>query len=49
MCQIASGGKLAIWGSLQTRANIDTVLASGVPCIPGVSVQRLIHRRRNVG
>ena len=33
VCQIADGGKLAIWGSPQTRANIDTVLAVGVPCL----------------
>ena len=32
VCQIKGGGKLAIWGSPQTRANIDTVLAEGVPC-----------------
>ena len=33
VCQIADGCKLAIWGSPQTRANIDTVLAVGVPCL----------------
>ena len=32
VCQIKGGGKLAIWGSPQTRANIDAVLAEGVPC-----------------
>ena len=33
VCQIADGGKLAIWGSPQTRTNIDTVLGVGVPCL----------------
>ena len=32
VCQIEGGGKLAIWGSPHARANIDTVLAAGVPC-----------------
>lgn len=33
VCNIEGGGKLAIWGSEWNRANIDAVLAAGLPCI----------------
>lgn len=32
VCNIDSGGKLAIWGKDGARRNIDTVLRAGVPC-----------------
>lgn len=33
VCNIEGGGKLAIWGSERNTANIDTVLAVGLPCV----------------
>lgn len=33
VCNIDGDGKLAIWGSEQNRANIDAVLAAGLPCV----------------
>ena len=32
ICQLDSGGKLAIWGSDENRQNIDLVLKKGMPC-----------------
>lgn len=32
VCQIESGGKLAVWGRESNRRNIDAVLAAGLPC-----------------
>ena len=32
VCNLESGGKLAIWGSPDVRGNIDAVLKAGLPC-----------------
>ncbi len=32
VCNLEGGGKVAIWGSTGDTANIDAVLAAGVPC-----------------
>ena len=32
VCAIEGGGKLAIWGSDDSRQNIDAVLRTGLPC-----------------
>ena len=32
VCLIEDGGKLAIWGTLGNRTNIDLVLSQGMPC-----------------
>lgn len=32
VCLIEGGGKLAIWGSVGSRENIDTVQCAGMPC-----------------
>ena len=32
VCNLESGGKLAIWGSPDVRGNIDAVLEAGLPC-----------------
>jgi hypothetical protein len=32
VCNVASGGKLAIWGKEGSRRNIDAVLEAGLPC-----------------
>lgn len=32
VCILRGGGKLAIWGKISSRRNIDTVLNAGVPC-----------------
>jgi hypothetical protein len=32
VCQIEGDGKLAIWGSVGARQNIDRVLNAGMPC-----------------
>ena len=33
VCNIEGGGKLAIWGRERHRANLDAVLAAGLPCV----------------
>ena len=33
VCNIEGGGKLAIWGRDRNRANLDAVLAAGLPCV----------------
>ena len=33
VCNLEGGGKLAIWGGEQNRANLDAVLAAGLPCV----------------
>ena len=33
VCNIEGGGKLAIWGRERNRANLDAVLAAGLPCV----------------
>ena len=32
VCHIEGGGKLAIWGMVGSRENIDKVLNAGMPC-----------------
>lgn len=32
VCLIEGGGKLAVWGSVGSRENIDRVKAAGMPC-----------------
>ncbi len=32
VCLIEGGGKLAVWGSPNSRKNIDTILKHGMPC-----------------
>jgi len=32
VCRIEGGGKLAVWGSVGARENIDRVLSAGMPC-----------------
>ncbi len=32
VCNIDGGGKIAIWGSKDSRRNIDSVLKAGLPC-----------------
>jgi hypothetical protein len=32
VCLIDGGGKLAVWGSPDSRENIDKVQAAGIPC-----------------
>ena len=32
VCNIDGGGKPAIWGSVGSRQNIDTVQVAGMPC-----------------
>ncbi len=33
VCNIEGGGKLAIWGDERNSANLDAVLAAGLPCV----------------
>lgn len=33
VCNIEGGGKLAIWGREGNTANLDAVLAAGLPCV----------------
>ena len=35
VCNVEGGGKLAIWGSEHNQANLDVVLAAGLPCVVG--------------
>ena len=32
VCCIEGGGKLAIWGTVDSHSNIDAVLRAGMPC-----------------